>query len=50
MGWDDWSEETGEPCPRCEGAGVLDEGEKGHGRCPDCEGSGVVEDRDDEES
>lgn len=40
MGWDDWSEQTGEACRRCAGAGVLDEGDKGHGACPRCGGNG----------
>lgn len=42
MGWSDWSEQTGDPCPTCKGAGVLDTGDKGHGACPDCQGRGEV--------
>jgi DnaJ-class molecular chaperone len=43
VGWEDWSEAIGEPCPLCKGAGVLDTGDKGHGRCPTCEGRGELE-------
>lgn len=43
MAWDDWSEHVGDACPRCHGAGVLDEGDKGHGACPACGGSGEVD-------